>query len=60
MSNVVEFTGEYYTRTKRSKALADILALELVESMQNNHGMNIQDQRFIYDMGREVFRGTPR
>ena len=50
MSNVVEFTGEYYTRTKRSKALADILALELVDSMQNNHGMNIQDQRFIYDM----------
>ena len=50
MGDVIEFTGEYYTRQKRSKMLADTLALELVESMQNNHDMDIQSAQFIYDM----------
>ncbi len=50
MGDVLEFTGEYYTRQKRSKLLADVLALELVESMQNNHDMDIQGAQFIYDM----------
>ena len=50
MGDVIEFTGEYYTRQKRSKLLADALMLELVESMQNNHDMDIQSAQFIYDM----------
>ena len=50
MGDVIEFTGEYYTRQKRSRSLVDELALELVESMQNNHGMDIQNPQFIYDM----------
>jgi len=50
MGDVVEFTGEYYTRVQRSKLLADILALELVESMTNNHNIDITEQQFVYDM----------
>ncbi len=50
MGKVIEFTGEYYTRIKRSKKLGDILALELVTSMQEKHGIDIANEQFVYDM----------
>ena len=50
MGDVLEFTGEYYTRVKRSKTLADTLALDLVISMQDQHNLDISDQQFVYDM----------
>ena len=48
MGDVLEFTGEYYTRVKRSKTLADTLALDLVISMQDQHNLDISDQQFVY------------
>ena len=50
MGDLLEFTGEYYTQVKRSKALADTLALDLVISMQDQHNLDISDQQFVYDM----------
>ena len=49
MSNVIEFTGEYYTRQKRSKEFVDIIALNYVEFAEQE-GFDIYDQQFVYDM----------
>ena len=49
MSNVIEFTGEYYTRQKRSQEFVDNIALNYVEYAQEQ-GFNIYDQQFVYDM----------
>ena len=50
MGDVLEFTGEYYTRVKRSKEMADALALNFVEYAQEVLGMDISSQQFTYDM----------
>ena len=34
MSNIIEFTGEYYTRQKRSQEFVDSIALNYVEYME--------------------------
>ena len=49
MSNVLEFTGEYYTRQKRSQEFVDNIALNYVEFAQEQ-GFDIYDQQFVYDM----------
>ena len=49
MSNVLEFTGEYYTRQKRSQEFVDNIALNYVEYAQEQ-GFDIYDQQFVYDM----------
>ena len=49
MSNVIEFTGEYYTRQKRSQEFVDNIALNYVEFAQEQ-GFDIYDQQFVYDM----------
>tara|TARA_Y100000296_G_C5093972_1_gene216367 strand:- start:472 stop:732 length:261 start_codon:yes stop_codon:yes gene_type:complete len=49
MSNVIEFTGEYYTRQKRSQEFVDNIALNYVEFLQEQ-GFNIYDQQCVYDM----------
>jgi len=49
MSNVIEFTGEYYTRQKRSQEFVDNIALNYVEYAQEQ-GFDIYDQQFVYDM----------
>lgn len=50
MSNVIEFTGEYYTRQKRSQEFADQLALQFVEYAQEHLDMDVHNQQFMYDM----------
>ena len=49
MSNVLEFTGEYYTRQKRSQEFVANIALNYVEFAQEQ-GFDIYDQQFVYDM----------
>ena len=49
MSKVLEFTGEYYTRQKRSQEFVDNIALNYVEFAQEQ-GFDIYDQQFVYDM----------
>ena len=49
MSNIIEFTGEYYTRQKRSQEFVDSIALNYVEYAEQE-GFNIYDQQFVYDM----------
>ena len=49
MSNIIEFTGEYYTRQKRSQEFVDNIALNYVEFAQEQ-GFDIYDQQFVYDM----------
>lgn len=49
MSNIIEFTGEYYTRQKRSQEFVDNIALNYVEYAQEQ-GFDIYDQQFVYDM----------
>ena len=49
MSNVLEFTGEYYTRQKRSQEFVDNIALNYVEFAQEQ-GFDIYYQQFVYDM----------
>jgi hypothetical protein len=49
MSNVVEFTGEYYTRQKKSQEIVDSIALNYVNYAEEQ-GFNIYDAQFIYDM----------
>ena len=50
MGKVLEFTGEYYTRQKRSKEFADMLALQFVEYAQEHLDLDVSDQQFCYDM----------
>jgi predicted metalloenzyme YecM len=50
MDNILEFTGEYYTRQKRSQEFADQLALQFVEYAQNHLDIDVHNQQFMYDM----------
>lgn len=47
--NIIEFTGEYYTRQKRSQEFVDNIALNYVNYAEAE-GFNIYDQQFVYDM----------
>ncbi len=50
MDNIIEFTGEYYTRQKRSQEFADQLALQFVEYAQDHLDIDVHNQQFMYDM----------
>ena len=47
--NILEFTGEYYTRQKRSKALNEALSVMLITELQKL-GINTNDPQFVFDM----------
>lgn len=49
MSNIVEFTGEYYTRQKRAAEFVDNISINYVEFMEAQ-GFDIYDTQFVYDM----------
>ena len=49
MKNVLEFTGEYYTRQKRSKELNEELSVQLITELQKL-GINTNDPQFLFDM----------
>tara|TARA_Y100000310_G_scaffold130837_1_gene129954 strand:+ start:2409 stop:2669 length:261 start_codon:yes stop_codon:yes gene_type:complete len=49
MKNVLEFTGEYYTRQKRSKELNEELSVQLITELQKL-GVNTNDPQFVFDM----------
>ena len=48
-NNILEFTGEYYTRQKRSKELNEELSVKLITEMQKL-GINTNDPQFLFDM----------
>ena len=48
-NNILEFTGEYYTRQKRSKELNEELSVLLITEMENL-GINTNDPQFMFDM----------
>ena len=48
-NNILEFTGEYYTRQKRSKELNEELSVQLITEMQKL-GINTDDPQFLFDM----------
>ena len=50
MNNILEFTGKYYTRQKRSQEFADQLALQFVEYAQEHLDIDVHSQQFMYDM----------
>ena len=47
--NILEFTGEYYTRQKRSKELNEELSVMLITELQKL-GINTNDPQFVMDM----------
>ena len=49
MKNVLEFTGEYYTRQKRSKEVNEELSVQLITELQKL-GVNTNDPQFVFDM----------
>ena len=49
MKNVIEFTGEYYTRQKRSKELNEELSVQLITELQKL-GINTDDPQFLFAM----------
>ena len=49
MKNVLEFTGEDYTRQKRSKELNEELSVQLITELQKL-GVNTDDPQFVFDM----------
>ena len=49
MKNVIEFTGEYYTRQKRSKELNEELSVQLITELQKL-GVDTNDPQFVFDM----------
>ena len=49
MNNVLEFTGEYYTRQKRCKELYEELSVMLITELQRL-GINTDDPQFLFDM----------
>ena len=49
MKNVLEFTGEYYTRQKRSKEVNEELSVQLITELQKL-GVDTNDPQFVFDM----------
>ena len=49
MKNVIEFTGEYYTRQKRSKELNEELSVQFITELQKL-GVNTDDPQSVFDM----------
>ena len=49
MKNVLEFTGEYYTRQKRSNEVNEELSVQLITELQKL-GVNTNDPQFVFDM----------
>ena len=49
MNNIIEFTGEYYTRQKRSKEVNEELSVQLITELQKL-GCNTDDPQFVFDM----------
>ena len=47
--NILEFTGEYYTRQKRSKELNEELSVQLITELQKL-GVNTNAPQFVFDM----------
>jgi hypothetical protein len=47
--NILEFTGEYYTRQKRSSELNEELTVQLITELQKL-GINTDDPQFMFDM----------
>ena len=47
--NILEFTGEYYTRQKRSKELNEELSVMLITELQKL-GINTNDPQLVFDM----------
>ena len=47
--NILEITGEYYTRQKRSKELNEELSVMLITELQKL-GINTNDPQFVFDM----------
>ena len=47
--NILEFTGEYYTRQKRSKELNEELSVMLITELQKL-GINTNAPQFVFDM----------
>ena len=47
--NILEFTGEYYTRQKRSEELNEELSVQLITELQKL-GVNTNDPQFVFDM----------
>ena len=48
-NNILEFTGEYYTRQKRSQELNEELSVQLITELQKL-GINTDDPQFLFDM----------
>ena len=48
-NNILEFTGEYHTRQKRSKELNEELSVQLISELQKL-GVNTNDPQFVFDM----------
>ena len=49
MNNILEFTGEYYTRQQRSKELNEELSVQLITELQKL-GVDTNDPQFVFDM----------
>ena len=49
MGKIIEFTGEYYTRQKRSKELNEELSVSIIEELQKP-GVDTNDPQFQFDM----------
>ena len=49
MNNILEFTGEYYTRQQRSKELNEELSVQLITELQKL-GIDTNDPQFVFDM----------
>lgn len=48
MGDLIEFTGEYYTRVKRSEEFANALSVELAQHAAEL-GIDTSDPQFVYD-----------
>lgn len=48
MGDLVEFTGEYYSKTKRAKAYSEELAVALAAHAKEL-GIDTNDAQFVYD-----------
>ena len=48
-NNILEFTGEYYTRQQRSKELNEELSVQLITELQKL-GIDTNDPQFVFDM----------
>ena len=50
MSNIIPFTGEFYSRARKADDICEELTAELVSIMQSKYGFDVSNDAFLVNI----------